>query len=81
MAVAITALCAVTLLSGCGEDDGFVIGAAWAPVGFVPAFGTAPVSAGGSGGGGGQTGTAGTAGGVTAGSVGGNQVSVGTAVQ
>jgi hypothetical protein len=81
MAVAITALSAVTLLSGCNEEEGFSIGAAWAPVGFVPAFGTVPVSAGGSGGGGGQTATGGGGGGVAVGSVGGNQVSTGAAVQ
>ena len=86
MAVAITALGAVTLLSGCGEDDGFVIGAAWAPIGFVPAFGAAPVSVGGSGGGGGQTATGGSGGGATAAAAGargggGGGVSTGGAVQ
>jgi hypothetical protein len=89
MAVAITALSAVTLLSGCGEDDGFVIGAAWAPVGFVPAFGTLPTYAVGATGGGGQAVTGG-GGSVTAGATaaaagasggGGGGVSTGGAVQ
>jgi hypothetical protein len=86
MAVAITALSAVTLLSGCGEDDGFVIGAAWAPVGFVPAFGTAPTYAVGSTSGGGQAATGGSGGGATAAAAGargggGGGVSTGGAVQ
>ncbi len=82
IAVAITALCAVTLLSGCNEDGDLVIGAAWAPVGFVPAFGTLPTYAVGSTGSGGQTTTGGSAAGVAAGGYGGgNQVSTGMAVQ
>ena len=81
MAVAITALSAVTLLSGCGEDDDLAISAAWAPVGFVPAFATVPTYAVGATGGGGQTAAGGGGGGVSAGSVGGNQVSTGMAVQ
>jgi hypothetical protein len=56
VAVAITALSAVTLLSGCGEeDDGVVIGMAWMPVGSVSIFGFNPASSQGSTGGGGQT--------------------------
>ena len=81
MAVAITALSAVTLLSGCGEDDDLTISAAWAPVGFVPPFATVPTYAVGTTGGGGQTAAGGGGGGVSAGSVGGNQVSTGMAVQ
>ena len=36
VAVAIATLSVMTLLQGCGEDDGIVIGAAWAPIGSVP---------------------------------------------
>ena len=88
MAVAITTLSAVTLLSGCGEDDGFVIGGAWAPVGFVPAFGAAPTYAVGAAGGGqavtggGGSATAGaTAAAAGARGGGGGGVSTGGAVQ
>ena len=35
VAVTIALLSAMTLLQGC-EDDGIVIGAAWAPIGSVP---------------------------------------------
>jgi hypothetical protein len=82
MAVAITALGAMTLLSGCGEDDQFAVSFAWGPVGYVPAFWTAPTAiVGATGGGGGQTAAGGAGGGVSVGSVGGNQVSTGMAVQ
>ncbi len=81
MAVAIAALSAVTLLSGCGEEDDLAFSAAWSPIGFVPAFATVPTFAAGAAGGGGQTAASGAGGGVSAGSVGSNQVSTGMAVQ
>ncbi len=42
LAVAIATLGAMTLLQGCNDDDGLVIGGAWAPIGSVslPGFGT-----------------------------------------
>jgi len=83
LAVAITALSAVTLLSGCGDDDELVIGTAWAPVGFVPAFGGSPFAPAAAGGGGGQgaagASSGGAAGAAAAGAGGGNQVSAGAA--
>ncbi len=36
VALAIAALGAMTLLQGCNEDEGRVIGWAWAPMGSVP---------------------------------------------
>jgi hypothetical protein len=80
--LAIAALGATTLLSGCSDE--VVIGAAWAPVGYVPLFVTAPVGMAGGAGGSGQTATGGSTGvgGVGAGGYGGgNQVSTGMAVQ
>ncbi len=39
LAVVVAALSAMTLLQGCGEDDGIEIGGAWAPIGSVPLAG------------------------------------------
>ena len=63
--VMVAALSAVTLLQGCGEDEGVVIGGAWMPVGG----GTLPALVLGTGAGAGAVGG------------GGNQVSTGTAAQ
>ncbi len=86
MAAAIAALSAVTLLSGCAdEEDALVLTSAWAPVGFVPGLGAsgalAPSTAGAGGGGQGTAGASsgGAAGAAAAGAGGGNQVSAGTA--
>ena len=81
LAVAITALGAMTLLSGCGEENRVIFSGAWAPVGYVPAFWIGTGYGGDTSGGGGQTATGGGGGGVSVGSVGGNQVSTGMAVQ
>ena len=59
-ALAIAALSAMTLLQGCGEEEGFVIGAAWAPIGSVPLPGFMPGFSQGAAGGTGQS-TGGTA--------------------
>jgi hypothetical protein len=49
VAVAITALGALTLLPGCGEDeDGLTYGFVWAPVGFAPLLTFGPTGATGS---------------------------------
>lgn len=89
VAVMVAALSAVTLLQGCGEEDGVKMGGAWIPVGSgtlpmmvlgAGAFGGA--GAGGGAGGGGQGAAGATAGAVaSAAGGGGGQVSAGGAVQ
>ena len=70
MAVAITALSAVTLLQGCAdEDDGVVIGMAWMPVGSMAVFGFDPTYGQGSMGGAGQSAAGGGGGQVSGGAV------------
>jgi hypothetical protein len=84
LGVMVATLSAVTLLQGCGDNDGVVVAGAWMPVGggslsgFV--FGTATGVGGNMGGGGGQGTTGATAGAVAAGAGGGGgQVSTGVA--
>jgi hypothetical protein len=85
MAAAIAALSAVTLLSGCAdEEDALVLTSAWTPVGYVPAYGAGSAYApAGTGGGGGQSAAGASSGGAAAaaaaGAGGGNQVSGGMA--
>lgn len=47
LAVLIAALGAMTLLQGCGEEDGIEIGGVWAPVGSMPLIGFGTISTGG----------------------------------
>ena len=82
MAVAITALSAVTLLQGCAdEDDGVVIGMAWMPVGSMAIFGFDPTYGQGSMGGAGQSTAGATAGAAAAAAGGGGGQVSGGAVQ
>ncbi len=78
LAVLVAALGAVTLLPGCGEEEGIVIGGAWMPVGFGPNSGLVFGFGGGQGAMGGQTAggaAVSTAAGAAAAGGGGNQVS------
>jgi hypothetical protein len=86
MAMAVAGLSALTLLSGCAdEEDALVLTGAWTPVGYVPSYGagSAYAPAGTGGGGGGQSASGASAGGAAgaaaAGAGGGNQVSAGAA--
>ena len=82
VAVAITALSAVTLLQGCGdEEDGLVFGMAWMPVGSVSIFTFGPTSSQGSTGGASQSTAGATAGAAAAAAGGGGGQVSGGAVQ